>query len=179
METYLMADYELIRSGVAPDGTLAVTLTQYWDLYLEQLPNERRQYLLSGTLEDALKNFRYDRSLQHPDIKCIPQFAREQLSSAYEVIGRKLHVKNNLDEKLYQEIYEQRRMNLLRIQEIEYYSLQLLEKKGEKTNINTYILPNIPGFNTEIEAKLFLNTLKTDETKLILERDDIIKKYLT
>ena len=178
MESYLLHDYQLVKSGVAQDGTLAVTLTQSWDLYLEQLTEDRREYFLNSSLRDALKVFRSDRSIENPFLTGVPRFALEQLSSAYEVIGIKRQSFSGVDIKLMQSIYEQRRINLLRRQEIDFYSLKLFEKLGEVFESLQHEIPEIAGFSTDSEAVEFLELLEKDEKLLRELRDTVITKFL-
>ena len=178
MESYLLNEYQLLKSGVAQDGTLAVTLTQSWDLYLEKLTKERRESLLDLSLRDALEIFRSDRSLENPNLAGVPRFALEQLSSAYEVVGMKLHSTSQVNTKLMQSIYEQRRINLLRMQEIEFYILKLFEKSGKTLDSIDYEIPENKGFITDSEATEYLELLERDEAYLRKYRDTIITSYL-
>jgi SAM-dependent methyltransferase len=178
METYLVKDFQLVKSGVAQDGTLAVTLTQSWDLFLEQLSRERREFFLEMPLKDALHAFRPNRSLENPNLEGVPQFALEQLCSAYEVIGVKLSKDCNVDEKILQSIYEQRRIILMRLQEIKFYTLKLFEKNGKKVETANYEIPQIPGFTSVNEASDFLVLLEEDERSLRLDRDKVIYNFL-
>jgi|LakMenEpi03Aug12_release.lakeMendotaPanAssembly.Ray.scaffolds.fasta_scaffold278389_2 SAM-dependent methyltransferase len=178
METYLLSEFELVKSGVAQDGTLAVTLTQSWDLFLEQLTENRREFLLDSSLREALGFFRSDRSLENPNLSGVPRFALEQLSSAYEVIGIKRHSLSHIDPKTIQSIWEQRRMNLLRIQEITFYSLKLFEKSGETFDSIDYQIPENKGFSTDFEAMEYLKLLERDEDHLREFRDKVITRFL-
>lgn len=178
METYLLDDYELIKSGVAQDGTLAVTLTQSWDLYLEQLPTKERETLLNLSLKEALGIFRGDRTLENPYLARISRFAAEQLCSAYEVIGIKRKEKSQLNNAIAQSVYEERRMVLLRLQEIDFYSLKLFEKDGTILQKVDYRVRDIPGFSNQEEALDFLKLLQVDEKILRSFRDEVITKFL-
>jgi SAM-dependent methyltransferase len=178
METYLLNEYQFVKSGVAQDGTLAVTLTQSWDLFLEKLTHERRELLLNSSLRDALEFFRSDRSLENPNLSDVPRFTLEQLSSAYEVIGIKRQRSSKVDPRIIQSIYEQRRMNLLRLQEIEYYSLQLFEKTGQTRDSIDYQIPENIGFFTDSEGMDYLKVLEKDEEYLLEFRDTVITRFL-
>jgi hypothetical protein len=108
----------------------------------------------------------------------IPRFTQEQLSSAYEVMGRKIQNENFPNFKLIQSVYEKRRIILLRLQEIEFYSLRLFEKKGVKSDALVYQIPNILGFMTEEQATMLLLELTEGEAKCTDFRDRVIASYL-
>lgn len=178
MESYLLNEFQLVKSGVAQDGTLAVTLTQSWDLYLEQLTQERREYFLNLPLKDALEIFRLNRSLENDYLAGVPRFALEQMSSAYEIIGVKRQSSSAVDFRIMQAVYEQRRINLLRVQEIEYYTLKLFEKSGEVFDVLQHDIREIPGFFTDTEATKHLEMLQKDEIHLREFRDKVITSFL-
>ena len=181
MENYLIGDYELIRSGVAPDGTLAVSLTQSWDLFLEHLSMEDREELLSCNLGDALKKFRDDRSFDNTLAMNIPRFAQEQLSAAYEVVGRKTSSQTSVPFQTIKTIYETRRIVLLRMQEIEIYSLKLAEKNGIEFVQKkwSYERLDVPALLDEELAENFLKGLQQFESELLSQRERIIHEYLS
>ena len=79
-----------------------------------------------------------------------------------------------------QSIYEQRRINLLRVQEIEFYSLKLFEKSGEALGIDLLERDSreIKGFSTDSEAIVFLELLQRDEKYLREYRDSVITSFL-
>jgi hypothetical protein len=116
--------------------------------------------------------------LENPYLSGVPRFALEQMSSAYEVIGIKRQNFSGVDVKLMQSIYEQRRMILLRRQEIDFYSLKFFEKSGEILESQQHEIREITGFSTDSEASEFLELLEKDEKLLREFRDSVITKFL-